>query len=210
MRVVLDVENHAHQLGRPAIGNYPQPGTEVPEDNGDGARHHRRMSRNIVVILGHPDPHGHHFCHALAQAYIDGAKQAGHLVRTINVARLEFPLLRNMEDYRDNIPPADILEAQEKINWAEHLVFIYPLWLGSVPALLKGFLEQTFRENFIVVDREDHRRCAQLLRGKSARLLVTMGMPAFVSRWYFGAHSLKSLERNILGFSGVGQPVRFD
>jgi putative NADPH-quinone reductase len=45
------------------------------------------------------------------------------------------------------------------------------------------------------------------LRGKSARIIVTMGMPALVYRWYFGAHGLKNLERNILGFVGI-KPVR--
>jgi putative NADPH-quinone reductase len=47
----------------------------------------------------------------------------------------------------------------------------------------------------------------KLLTGRSARIIVTMGMPALVYRWYFGAHSLKSLERNILGFVGIG-PIR--
>jgi putative NADPH-quinone reductase len=165
------------------------------------------MSRNIAVIQGHPDPQGHHFCHALAQTYIEGAKQAGHLVREINVARLEFPLLRNIAEYRDKFPPADIVEAQEKINWADHLVFVYPLWLGSVPALLKGFLEQAFREDFIVVDREDHRQRAKPLQGKSARLVVTMGMPAWWYRLYFGAYGTKSFERSVLAFAGIA-PVR--
>ncbi|HEX3484467.1 MAG TPA: NAD(P)H-dependent oxidoreductase [Micropepsaceae bacterium] len=45
------------------------------------------------------------------------------------------------------------------------------------------------------------------LRGKSARIVITMGMPALVYRWYFGAHSLRSLERNILRFCGIG-PIR--
>jgi putative NADPH-quinone reductase len=45
------------------------------------------------------------------------------------------------------------------------------------------------------------------LTGKSARIVVTMGMPALVYRWYFGAHSLKSLERNVLRFAGL-KPIR--
>ena len=43
----------------------------------------------------------------------------------------------------------------------------------------------------------------KLLGGRSARVVVTMGMPALVYRWYFRAHSVKSLERNILGFVGI-------
>jgi putative NADPH-quinone reductase len=45
------------------------------------------------------------------------------------------------------------------------------------------------------------------LKGRSARVVVTMGMPAPLYRWFFRAHSLRSLERNILAFCGIG-PVR--
>src|ERR1700757_756367 len=47
----------------------------------------------------------------------------------------------------------------------------------------------------------------QALAGKSARIIVTMGMPAWFYRWYFRAHSLKSLKRNILRSCGLN-PVR--
>ena len=76
-----------------------------------------------------------------------------------------------------------------------------------MPALLKGFLEQVFRPQFAIAKPEGGKMGKKLLTGKSARIVVTMGMPAFVYRWYFGAHSLKSLERNILGFCGVG-PIK--
>jgi putative NADPH-quinone reductase len=75
-----------------------------------------------------------------------------------------------------------------------------------VPALLKGFLEQVFRHGF-AMEAEPGKIWKKKLKGKSARIVVTMGMPAFFYRWYFGAHSLKSLERNIFRFSGV-RPVR--
>jgi putative NADPH-quinone reductase len=165
------------------------------------------VTKNIVVIQGHPDPHGQHYCHALAQAYVEGAKSGGHLVRTIDIAHLEFPLLRSAEQYRDNLAPADIFEAQEKINWASHIVIVYPLWLGSVPALLKAFLEQTFREDFAMISRDGSARCVRLLKGKSARLVVSMGMPVLLYRLYFGAYGLKNLERSVLHFAGIS-PVR--
>lgn len=74
------------------------------------------MPDRIALIQAHPDPAGGHLCHALAQAYADGAREAG----------------------------------------------------------------------------------------RSARVVVTMGMPTLVYRWVFRAHSVKSLERNILGFVGIG------
>ena len=47
----------------------------------------------------------------------------------------------------------------------------------------------------------------KLLKGRSARILVTMGMPAFFYRIYYRAHSVRNLKRNILEFCGFG-PVR--
>jgi putative NADPH-quinone reductase len=102
-------------------------------------------------------------------------------------------------------PPAAILPAQDAIAWADHLVLIYPLWLGTLPAIFKAFLEQALRPGFAVGGGSGG--FAKRLKGKSARVVVTMGMPAFVYRWYFGAHSLKSLERNILRFCGIA-PIR--
>jgi putative NADPH-quinone reductase len=163
--------------------------------------------RHIAIIQGHPDPKGGHFGHALAAAYTEGARSAGHEVKTIDVARLEFSLLRSKDEFEKSGPTAAIAAAQDTLRWADHLVIIYPLWLGSMPALLKGFLEQTFRPGFAFGGAEDPSPWTKRLKGKSARVVVTMGMPALVYRWYFRAHSLRSVERNILSFCGIG-PIR--
>lgn len=164
------------------------------------------MTRRITIIQGHPDPAGGHLCHALADAYAAGAEAAGHLVRRVEVARLDFPLLRTQAEFETEAASADIRAAQGAIAWAEQLVIVYPLWLGTMPALLKGFLEQAFRPGFAFETRPNG-LWTRHLKGRSARIVVTMGMPAFVYRWYFGAHSLKSLERNVLGFCGI-RPIR--
>ncbi len=164
------------------------------------------MARRITIIQGHPDPGGGHLCHALADAYAAGAENAGHAVRRLEVAGLAFPLLRTQAEFETQAPPADIRTAQEAISWAEQLVIVYPLWLGTMPAVLKGFLEQAFRPGF-AFDSGPNGLGAKRLKGRSARIVVTMGMPAFFYRWYFGAHSLKSLERNVLGFCGI-RPIR--
>lgn len=164
------------------------------------------MTRHITVIQGHPDPIGKHFGHALADAYSQAADEAGHEVKHIEVAKLDFALLRTKEDWDHGTPPPAIRAAQEAIAWAEHLVIVYPLWGGDVPALLKAFFEQALRPGF-AFSAEPERPARKLLKGKTARIVVTMGMPAFFYRWYYRAHSLKSLKRNILGFCGIG-PVR--
>ena len=164
------------------------------------------MTKRITVIDGHPDRSGTHLADALAQTYADAAARAGHQVRRINVGALDFPLLRSAQEYSDGSPPLAIVQAQEAIAWAQHLVIVYPLWEGGMPAMLKGFFEQTFRPGFAFAYRSSGFPQA-LLKRKSARIFVTMGMPAIAYRWFFGAHSLKSLKRGMLKFCGVF-PVR--
>ncbi len=161
---------------------------------------------NITIIQGHPDPAAGHFGPALANAYAEGAEQAGHVVRRVEVAQLDFPLLRTQQEFEHGRMPEALEAARDAVAWAEHLVIVYPLWLGTMPALLKGFFEQVFRPGF-AFEYAEGGRFRRGLKGKSARVVVTMGMPAFLYRWYFRAHSLRSLERNILSFVGV-RPVR--
>ena len=163
------------------------------------------MGKRILLIQGHPDPDSGHFGHALAARYAEAAQAAGHTVQHIVVTDLDFPLLRSKQDWDHGHVPASRLPAQQAIAWAEHLVFFFPLWLGGMPALLKGFLEQVVRPGFALSqERSSVGLPKKLLAGRSARLVVTMGMPALVYRWLYRAHSLRALERNILGFVGIG------
>ncbi|MGA6826162.1 NAD(P)H-dependent oxidoreductase [Nitrospira sp. NS4] len=165
------------------------------------------MAKHITIIQGHPDAGARHFGHALADEYAKGAEDGGHEVKRIEVARIDFPLLRTKEDFEKGVPPDAIKHAQAAIGWADHLVVIYPLWLGSMPALLKAFFEQVLRPGFAFEYQKSGGMAKKLLTGKSARIVVTMGMPAFVYRWIFFAHSLKSLKRNTFWFCGIG-PVK--
>ena len=164
------------------------------------------MARNILILNGHPDPASKGLCHALAEAYAEEATDAGHIVRRLDIAALQFGLLRSQAEFDRKADAPAIVGAQEALMWANHLVVIFPLWLGAMPALLKGFFEQTLRPGFAFVDRP-HRFPIGKLKGRSARIIVTMGMPAFIYRWYMRAHSLKSLEHDILRFVGIS-PVR--
>lgn len=160
--------------------------------------------RRILVIQAHPDSGTPHLCHALAEAYAQGARQAGHELRLLDIASLDFPMLRSPREWNEGAVPPGLLGAQDDIRWAEHLVFFFPLWLGDMPALLKAFLEQIARRGFAFEPEAGNPLGKKLLSGRSARVIVTMGMPALVYRWVFRAHSVKALERNILGFVGIG------
>lgn len=165
------------------------------------------MTRRILVLQGHPDAAAPHLCHALAAAYVQGAREAGHEVRELDIATLDFPLLRDPGDWTQAHLPPTLQAAQQHIQWADHLVLVFPLWLGDMPALVKAFLEQVMRPGFGVQRNEGELQGRKLLGGRSARIIVTMGMPAALYRWYFRAQALSLLERNIFGFVGIA-PVR--
>jgi putative NADPH-quinone reductase len=164
------------------------------------------MSKRIAIIQGHPDPAGHHLLHALADAYAAGATGAGHEVRRIDVAKLDFPLLRTQEEFEKGVLPPVLAQPQEDMRWAEHWVFLFPLWHGTLPALFKGFLEQIFRPGF-TMEYKKKGFPKRLLAGRSARIVVTMGMPALMYRWYFGAYGIRSFESSMLSFAGI-KPIR--
>lgn len=162
--------------------------------------------RRILIIDGHPDPDRGRFVHALADCYTDGAAAGGHDTRRLDIAAMDLGPLTSRTDWEEGKPSAAILSAQELIAWAEHIVILYPLWLGDMPALLKAFFEQVLRPGFAFRYREGGLP-EKMLKGRTAHIIVTMGMPALLYRFFYGAHSLKSIERNILKFVGI-TPVR--
>lgn len=159
----------------------------------------------ITIIDGHPSADRDHYCHALAAAYRQGAEER-HQVRQITISELDFTFVRDPEIWSAMEPEPDIAQAQNDIVWADHVVFVYPLWLGDVPSLLKAFLEQVMRPGF-AMEITAKAKWRPKLKGKSARIIVTMGMPAPIYRIFFRSHSVKSLKRNILHFVGI-KPVR--
>ncbi|CDX20692.1 conserved hypothetical protein [Mesorhizobium sp. ORS 3324] len=166
------------------------------------------MSRRILVVVGHPDPSPDRLCRALASAYAEGAQRVGHVVRKIDLAQLEFPMLRTTQEFEHGMIPDSLREAAEAVAWAQHIVFVFPLWLGTMPAMLKAFLEQVMRPGTAFAYRDKGQGFARsLLRGRSARLVVTMGMPAPVYRIWFLSHGIAGMRRGILNFVGI-KPVR--
>ena len=164
------------------------------------------MPRRILLIQGPPDPDRQRFCRALADSYARGAREAGHSVEEIDLATLDFPLLRSELEFEHGCIPENLRPAEAAIRNAEHVVFIFPLWLGTMPALMKGFLEQTMRPGVAFAYRQGGFP-EKLMAGRSARIVVTMGMPTLLYRWWYAAHGTRLLKRSILGFAGF-HPVR--
>lgn len=164
------------------------------------------MPRTVCIIQGHPHGSGKHLCHAIADAYADGARAARGVVRRVDLGKMDIPLLRDPADFL-SAPPEAIAAAQDAIREAQHIVVVYPLWLGTMPAVVKAFFEQLCREGFAIEANAKGGWPKQMLKGRSARVIVTMGMPAAAYKLIFGAHGVRGFESGILGMAGI-KPIR--
>lgn len=160
------------------------------------------MPGTICVLQGHPHANARHFCHALADAYAEGATEAGHSVSRFDIGAMEMPFLRDPAEFATPAP-TPIQQVQQAVLQANHLVVVYPLWLGTMPALVKAFFEHFARAEFAIAQSEKGWP-RKMLKGRSARVVVTMGMPATAYRLMFGAHGVKGFESGILGMAGIG------
>jgi NAD(P)H dehydrogenase (quinone) len=163
------------------------------------------MKKKILIVLAHPQAKS--YCSALAQAYADGARAAGAEVRQVNLAEITFnPVGSGSHDKPQELEPV-LKQAQADIQWAEHLVFTYPILWGTIPALLKGFIERVFTPGFAVNFRKDSPLWDKLLKGRSARLIVTLNTPPLLYRLLFRRAGHITMKRSILEFCGIA-PVK--
>lgn len=162
------------------------------------------MAKKILVLLGHPDSET--FCGSLAGAYENAAKVAGHEVRRKDVGALSFdPLLHKGYKVIQELEP-DLKALQEDFKWAEHVVIVYPLWWSSMPALFKGLFDRmwlpAFAFRFIKApDGKSTMGWNRLLKGRTARVIVTLKNNPFVERFMFGDYTAE-LVHAILRFAG--------
>ena len=164
-------------------------------------------AKRILVVLGHPADQS--FCRALADRYEAGAVAAGHQVRRLSLGDLSFdPLLHGGYGKEQPLEP-DLVAAQADIAWAGHLVFVYPVWWGGLPSLLKGFIDRVFLPGFAFRYRPGSRYWDRLLAGRSAQLLVTMDTPPWYYRWINRMPAHHQMKRTILEFSGI-RPVAIE
>ena len=163
------------------------------------------MAQKILIIDGHPDPDRSRLGHALVDAYLHGAMESGKETRLITVAEAPVEVLRTARDFAVAPTSPHIISAQSDLSWADHVVLVFPLWLGGAPAVLRAFLEQIACGSFFA--ETSGRGIRSKFKGRSARVIVTMGMPTFVYRLMFHAHGVRNIMQGVLGFAGYA-PVR--
>lgn len=158
--------------------------------------------KKILVMLGHPSNES--FSSYLSEKYCEGAKASGNEIKRINVGELTFsPFLKNGYSKEQMVEP-DIQNAQEQIKWADHLVFVYPTWWATPPALLKAFIERTLLPGFAFKYKKSKYVVAwdKFLNGKSARIISTMDTPPLYYKWVIGDPGYKMM-KDILNFCGI-------
>lgn len=161
--------------------------------------------KKILVINGHPNTES--FNRALADAYISGAEKAGAEVQVLTISELNFnPSLQFGYQQRMELEP-DLVKAQQLILWAEHLVWIHPVWWGGLPAITKGFIDRVFLPGFAFKYRENSPWWDKLLAGRTARIVTTLDQPSWYYRFAFGRPSVNQLKKSTLQFCGI-KPVK--
>lgn len=154
----------------------------------------------VLVINGHPRKES--LCEALATAYAEGALAAGVHTTRLNLYDLSFdPNVTHVSPTQQDLEPA-IRQAQELMRRAHHVVFIYPTWWGTMPALLKGFIDRVLTAGFAFEETEGGSGYAPLLRGRSAQIITTMDTPLWVYKWIYRSPGHQAMRRATLQFCG--------
>ena len=163
------------------------------------------MNRKILIINGHPNKDA--FNVGITESYSKGALQSGAEVQHISIANLQFdPNLAFGYQKRIELEP-DLLDAWKKIKWADHLVWVHPVWWGGLPALTKGFIDRLFLPGMAFQYREKSLWWDKLLKGKTAHIITTLDQPGWYYWFAYGRPSVNQLRKSTLGFCGV-KPVR--
>jgi NAD(P)H dehydrogenase (quinone) len=159
------------------------------------------IMKKILVIIGHP--YASSLNHALAERYVAGARSAGHEVQVLALDQLQFdPILRAGYAQQQVLEP-DLVQAQAAILAAEHLVFFYPSWWGTMPALLKGFIDRVFLPGFAFKYKKDSPWWDRLLAGRTGHLVVTMDTPWWYNWLLYGNANIRAMKVATLQFCGV-------
>ncbi|MCH4569843.1 NAD(P)H-dependent oxidoreductase [Bacillus sp. ES1-5] len=181
---------------------------------------------NILIIYAHPEPKS--FNGALKDLAVSELTSLGHQVKVSDLYAMNFKAVADSEDFikrenqeflkyaveqkhatKTNNFSTDIQEEQEKLLWADFVIFQFPLWWYSVPAILKGWFDRVFASGFIY--SRDERYDTGRLKGRKAMLSITTGSPKHAYTPYgmdgdIHEKILYHINHGMLYFSGL-QPV---
>lgn len=157
--------------------------------------------KKILIINGHPDIESFNF--GLSAAYRNGAEKSGAEIKEIRIRELSFNTnLQFGYRKRTELEP-DLIESQEKLVWADHIVWVYPVWWGSIPAIMKGFLDRVLLPGFAFKKREGSLWWDKYFTGRTSRLICTLDQPPWYYKAFYGSPSHKAMKKLTMNFIGV-------
>jgi putative NADPH-quinone reductase len=178
----------------------------------------------ILVIYAHPSHEGH--CATILKEVEENLKSKGVPYELLDLYAIKYdPLLRECELYGRDIELAkDTKKHQQQIMDSDMIIFIYPVWWNTMPAILKGFIDRVFSAHFafkynpvipkgmmplfeplfkLVYNRFDYGMPVGLLKGKKAVVFLTTGSPRLISYPWTGNRFKKIIKKDMLGFFGI-------
>ena len=135
------------------------------------------MARKLpvhLVVLGHPSPDS--FNAALARCYVEKAQSVHHGVMLRDLYALGFdPLLREAERLPDGARNVsdDIVTEVELLRQCDVLTFVYPLWFGMPPAIIKGYIDRVLGAGFRIDKLMNPNE--RLMQGKRLAVITSSG-----------------------------------
>jgi NAD(P)H dehydrogenase (quinone) len=157
--------------------------------------------KNILIIVAHPKKES--FSFAMADTYKKSAQQHGHTVELLDLYRCDHPQPFVTYDDANHIETTKAVEFfQAKISWANEIVFVFPYWWGSMPAILKNFIDSNLLRGFAF--QYVNSRPQGMLQGKSVRILTTTGAPSFIYMLTGANRRLRGMwQKQIVEFCGM-------
>lgn len=178
----------------------------------------------ILYVYAHPEPKS--FNGALKDTALAALQEKGHEVKLSDLYATNFNPVLNAGDFTERKKPdifkpffeaiqasktgafvPDIKEEMEKVKWADLLIFQFPIFFTSMPAIMKGWIDRILAPGFGFNPVTNNAYDTGLFKGKSAMLVTTTGAPkAMYSEG--GAHGdlnkhLESITHCIFEYMGM-------
>lgn len=159
------------------------------------------MTQRIFIWVAHPKAGS--LSQGLAEAYAAGARNSGATVRIQGLYEMTFE--ERIGGYSRQMPAleADLLQWQENIAWADHVVVIHPYWWGSMPASARAVLDRALTPGFAFKYHTRGVKWDRLLEGRTADIIITSDTPPWLDRLFYGHPGLRVLKKQVLEFCGI-------
>ena len=165
-----------------------------------------------LIVFNHP--YDGSYCNAILESVQEGLKQGGHKCKLIHLDKDGFdPVMRGKdlmafvqagkvgEEALRMVDPA-VMQYKKKLEWAEHLVMIFPIWWMSMPAMMKGFVDKVIFPS-VAYNMDGGRLKSRLLALRQVTVITTMNTPADVYREMFNNSVEGSLIKGTFNQIGI-------